>query len=163
MVGHRAKNLLACSDVVQRAGEQGRLDVVAAFAPLDLRGATLEDSLGTGGRAFLEVTEHALVLDVADDRAHLGRLAKRMADLYRLEALDGSVHKIVVDRLLHQPTGGVATDLPGVKGDRLREFVGSLGDVDVVEDHRRALAPQLEFHWDQIMTAVACHHAANLG
>ena len=135
---------------------------MTAFAALYLRGTTLEDSLGTGGCAFLQVAEHALVLDVADDWPHLGRLAKRMADLYRLEALDGSVHKIVVDRLLHQPTGGVATDLPGVKGDRLREFVRSLGDVDVVEDHRCALAPQLEFHRDQVLPAIARHHAADL-
>tara|TARA_Y100001978_G_scaffold27047_1_gene23094 strand:+ start:1229 stop:1423 length:195 start_codon:yes stop_codon:yes gene_type:complete len=50
-----------------------------------------------------------------------------------------------------------------VKGDRLREFVRSLGHVDVVEDHRCALAPQLDFHRDQVMTAVACHHAADFG
>ena len=50
----------------------------------------------------LEVREHLLVLPAVDDRARLGRLVLRRADLHRVHPLAQTPDELLVQRAVHE-------------------------------------------------------------
>ena len=102
------------------------------------------------------------MLNFTDNRTHLCAFTKGMPDLYCLEPVHGSIHKIIIDGFLHQPPRGSATNLAGVGGDGLGEFVGGFWDVDIIEDDGCSLAAQFKFYRDQVLAALSRHQTTHL-
>ena len=97
------------------AAEDGRA-VVDSRRVLRARNPSVQTNLDAGlGLALLDVGAHRLELLVADDRAHVGGLVERIADLERLDLLDQRVHELVVDVLVDEQPGarGAGLALPG--------------------------------------------------
>ena len=64
---------------------------------------------------------------------------------------------------MHKPAGGIAAYLTGVEGDGAHQLVGDSVDIDIVEDHRRALAAQFQLHGHQIAAARFRDQLAHFG
>ena len=85
-----------------------------------------------------------------------------MPDADLPQAIGAGRDEAIVNRPLDDPARGVAADLAGVEGDRPHQFLGRLVDGAVGEDHRRALAAQLQFHRHEVPAAGLGDHAAHL-
>ena len=85
-----------------------------------------------------------------------------MPNSHRTEALLGGTDEVIVNIPLNEPTRGVAANLAGVKGDRLRQLVGGLGNLHVIKNHRGTFPAQLELHGDEVTPAVGRHQSAHL-
>ena len=135
---------------------------MATGTALNLGSAALEHSFRPGRSTFLQIAEPPLVRHFTDNRTHLCTVAKWMPDLDCLEPVHCSIHKIIIDGFLHQPPRGIATNLAGVEGDGLSEFVGGFWDIDLIKDDGRSLASQLKFHRDQVLAAFSSHQTTHL-
>ena len=151
------------------AVEDGRVDVIAAFqfaAEMCARAA------GQALRAFLLAD-----VDIGQDLLHLlvrglgadhGGHVERVALLDRLDALDGALHELVVDRFLDQRARGAGADFALVEGEQREAFERLVEKVVVVvhhvgEEDVRRLAAQLQRRRDQVVGGVMGDHAAGGG
>ena len=132
---------LALDDLVRLLDvrEHGRVHEEAAVA---VRAAAREDGRALGA---VEEPEHAVLLILGDDRAHLDVLALgRVADLDRLDGRNELLQELVVDLGAgDDPRGGGAV-LPRVPVAGDLDALGHGGRVGVVEDDHGRLAAELE-------------------
>jgi hypothetical protein len=160
-ISDRPEDLLACRDIVERSGEQCGFEIEsAAFG--DLRGPAGQEQLSTFILTLAQVAQHASSLFLADDRTHLSILVQLITDGDALEPCHARLHEAIVNRLLHEPARGIATDLTGVERDGLCEFLHGVVQIDVVEHDGGTFASQFELDGHKVSTARFCDQATDL-
>ena len=97
-----------------------------------------------GDLSLLHERRHRLAVLGRDQRAHLGLLARRVADLHAAGRVDEQLEEAVVDGPLDEDPRAGATVLACVVEDGVRGGGGRLLQVGVREDHVGGLAAELE-------------------
>ncbi len=67
--------------------------------------------------AAIDIAQHALALNLADERTHLSVAIHAGADLGLLEDFRHFADEAVIDFLVDHPAGCRAADLAGIQGD----------------------------------------------
>ena len=117
-----------------RAVGQGR--IIGRLAADDERGALAE--------ADLDVVPHPVALLEADERADLGRVVGRIADLDLPGRRGEQLDDLLVDRALDEDPAARAAVLAAVVEDAVRRLAREPLEVGVGVDDVRALAAELE-------------------
>ena len=135
--GPKISSRTARSSALDRA-QHGRREPVA--------GAVGRRAADRHRRAVRHERRDGLALAGRDQRAHLGRLVERVADLDRLDRLLERLHERVERRALDEDARARAAVLPGVAEHCRRRGGGGGLDVGVGEHDVGGLAAELERH-----------------
>ena len=86
-----------------------------------------------------------------------------MADFHSGQGLFGLIQEFIPNIFLDEPSGGGAADLARVEGNGFGKSLGGGLDIDIVEDHTGALAPEFQLDRNEIAPAGFGYHAAYFG
>src|SRR5687768_1392093 len=98
--------------------------------PLDRGRAATKQNLRSLFLAAIEITQDALPLFFAHDRAHFGIWIEGMSNRHPLEGLGGMADETVHDFFMHHPARSRATDLSCVERNGASQRLRGAFDID---------------------------------